>query len=95
MINKGYVKLFKQERLELENGLISYYDTPHAAMVRQLRLRVSPVKFRRVVMSACHISPLAGHIHEQRTLFRIMAQFGWTMVNKEVSQFIIACAHCQ
>ena len=56
---------------------------------------VVPVKFRKVVMSECHIPPLAGHIHEQRTLFRIMAQFWFPLVNKYVAQFIIACAYFQ
>ena len=46
-------------------------------------------------MSACHISPLAGHIHEQRTLFRILALFWCPMVNKEVDQFIISYANFQ
>ena len=42
-------------------------------------------------MSACHISPLAGHSHEQRTLFRILARFGRPMINKDVDKFIKAC----
>ena len=58
---KGYVKPFKQGRLELYNILISYYDTPHTSRVRQLSLRVLPIKFRQVVMSVCHIYPLSGH----------------------------------
>ena len=75
--------------------MISYYYTPRTARVRQLRLRVVPVKFRRVVMSACHIYPLAGHSHEQRTLFRILERFWWPMVNKEVGKFIRECANFQ
>ena len=46
-------------------------------------------------MSACHVSLLAGHSHDQRTLFRVLAQFWWPMVNNEVSKFIRACAHFQ
>ena len=75
--------------------MISYYSTPRTSRVRQLRLRVVPVKFRRVVMSECHVSPLAVHIHEQRTLNRILARFLWEIVNKELSQFIRAYAHFQ
>ena len=67
--------------MELDNELISYYDTPCRARVRQIRLIVVPVKFIQVVMSACHIYPLAGHSHGHRELFRIMAQFWWPMVN--------------
>ena len=92
-INKGYVKNFQKGRLDMDNGLIYYYETPHTARVRQPRLRVVPVKFRRVVMSSCHVSPLSGNSHEQRTLFRILACFWWPMVDKEVDQFIKACAH--
>ena len=75
--------------------MISYYDTLCTSMVRQLRLRVVPVKFRLVVVSECRISPLAGHIHEQIALFRILAHFWWLMVNKEVAQFIRACTYFQ
>ena len=86
--NKGYAKTFNQWRLYLDNGLISYHDTPRTARVRRLRRRVIPVKFRRVVISACHVSPLAGHIHYKRPSFRIPAQFWWPMVNKKMAQFI-------
>ena len=89
--NKCYVKTFQQGRLDIENVLISYYDTLHTDRVRQLRPRVAPVKFRRVVMSASHVSTLSGKIHEQRTLFRILTRFWWPMFNKEVDKFIRAC----
>ena len=46
-------------------------------------------------MSEFYVSPLAGHSHEKRILFRILAQFLWPMVNKEVDQFITYCAHYQ
>ena len=75
--------------------MISYYCTPHTTRARKLRLRIVHVELRRVVMSACHISPLAGHIHDQRKLFRILARFWWPMVNTEVAQFIRACAYFQ
>ena len=94
-INKGCVKPFQKGHLELDNGLISYYDTPRIARVIQLRLRVVPVKFIQVVISECHVSPLSGHIHDHRTLLMVLARFWWTMVNKEMVQFIITCANCQ
>ena len=93
--NKGYVKYFQQGLLYLDNGLISYYETLNTARVKQLRLRVVSVKFRRVVISVCHVSPLEVHIHYQITLFRILARFWWPMINKDVAQFIRACVHCQ
>ena len=62
-----YVKPFQKVRMELVNGLIFYYYTPHTSRVTQLRLIVVPVKFRLVVMSSRHVYPLALHIYEQRT----------------------------
>ena len=47
---KGYIKPFQKLSLELYNGLIYYFNTPHMDRVRQLMLRVAPVNFRRVVM---------------------------------------------
>ena len=81
--------------MDPDNGLISYYDTLCKARVRQPRMRVVPIKVRQVVMSYCHIYPLAGNSHDQRNLLRILAHFWWTMVNKEVEQFIRACANFQ
>ena len=46
-------------------------------------------------MPAFHVSPLAGHSHEQRTLFTILVGFWWPMVNNELYQFIRTCEHCQ
>ena len=79
----------------MENGLISYYNTPRKYWVRQLRLIVVPIKFRRVVNKACLVSLLEGHSHEQRILSSVLARFWWPMVNTEVAQFIRAYAHCQ
>ena len=64
-------------------------------MVRSIRLTLSPVKFTQVVISAFHISPIEGHIHEKITLFKILTRFWCPMVNKEVDQFIRAYAYCQ
>ena len=75
--------------------MIYYYDTPCTARGRKLRLRVVPVKIRQVVMLAYHVYPLEGHIDDQRTLFRTVTRFLQPMVNREVDQFIISCAHCQ
>ena len=91
----GCVKPFQKGHLELGNGSISYYDTLLADRVRKLRLRVVPVKFRQVVMSECHVSPLSGNSYDQETLFIVLARFWWPMENNEVSQLIRACAHCQ
>ena len=56
-------------------------------------MRVVPVKFKRVVMSAYHLSPLSGYSHEHITLFRIIVCSLWSICNKVVDQFIISCAH--
>ena len=48
--NKGYFKPFQQVHMELNNGLISYYDTPRTARVRQIILRGVPVSFILVMV---------------------------------------------
>ena len=65
------------------------------ARVGKLRPRLVSIKFRWVVVSVFHVSSLSVHIYEQRTLFRILARFWFPVVNKEVTHFIMACAHCQ
>ena len=87
------VKTFHQGHLEFHNWLIFYYDTPHTARVRQLRMRVVPVIFRPVLMSVCHVSLLSGYSHDHRTLFRILESFWLPMFTKWVSQFIRSFAH--
>ena len=72
----------------MDKNLVLYYDTLCKARVKQLRLRVVPIRLRQVLMSACHISPLSGYIHEQRTSFMILVRFWWPMVNEEVAKFI-------
>ena len=71
--NKGYIKPFQQESMEFNNGFILYYDNPRTVGLSQLRLRVVPFKFIRVVMSECHVYPLAGHSHDQKIIFMILA----------------------
>ena len=75
--------------------MVLYHYTPKTARVRQLRLILVPVRFRQVVISSCHVSTLSGHIHKQITLFMILERFWWTMVNKEVDNFITSCTRCQ
>ena len=95
MRNNGCVKPFWQGHLDLDKEWVFYYYTPRTATVREIRLRVFPFKFIRVLIPECHISPLSGHSHDQRKLFRKMEWFLWTIVNKEVDQFIIFWSHFQ
>ena len=39
-------------------------------MVRQLRIKVVPVRFRRVVIPEYHIYTLIGYSHDKRTLYK-------------------------
>ena len=63
------------------NILLLYYDTICTSRVRKLNPRVIPDKFRKVVIPACHVSVIAGHRHEQKITFRIMAHFWCPMFN--------------
>ena len=44
---------------------------------------------------ACHPSPMAGHIGIKITLFRIEARFWCPGSQKDVTDFVLSCAHCR
>ena len=67
--NNGCVKPFQQGRLELYNGLIFYYNTPHIYRVRKLGLILVPVRFIRVVVSACYLHLLARSLMSHSRCF--------------------------
>ena len=81
--------------MDQDNILVFYYDTPCTYIFIQLSMILVPIKLILVVMSACHVYPLVRNIHEHKTVFEILEWFCSPVVNKEVDNFIILCAHYQ
>ena len=74
---KGYVKHFQQERMELGNVLILYYDTPNTDRVRKLRMRVSP---RQVQTSGDVIMTFIFNIMKHPSSDNIIKNTGMVLV---------------
>jgi hypothetical protein len=72
-----YLQVIQRNQVECEVGIVYYYERSRAARLRQLRTKVVPSSLRRVVISAYHSSPFAGHSGITRTLFRVQTRFWW------------------
>ena len=46
-------------------------------------------------MGIDHSIPLAGHLGRRKTLKRILQQFWWPGISKDVGIFCKACSKCQ
>ena len=56
---------------------------------------VLPRKFRAEVLSLAHGSPVAAHFGQKKTCSKILAEFFWPGLTKEVREFCRSCKHCQ
>jgi len=93
-VEKLYYQKIQENRIEVEDGIVYHYELSTAARARQIRVRVVPQALRRVVVVACHSSPLAGHSGIKRTLFRAQARFWWPGMTRDITQGVRSCAHC-
>ena len=95
LVEKGYHTAWKAGQLELDNGILYHYDEPHRARLRLLRTRVVPPSLRRAVVSACHVSPMAGHSGARRTFWRLFTRFWWPSLSRDTYEAVTGCAHCR
>jgi hypothetical protein len=89
-----YPQVIQRNQIECQDGIVYYYERSRAARLRQLRTKVVPTSLRRIVISACHSSPFAGHSGVTRTLFRVQTRFWWPGVVRDFSHGVRGCAHC-
>jgi hypothetical protein len=95
LIDKVYHDLFYDNHFEISNGILYYYDEPRRVRARHLRVRVVPRRLRRVVVSACHASPFAGHSGTSRTYNRLLTRFWWPGMSRDTVDAVTNCAHCR
>ena len=69
-----------------------YHRSTNACVGNQV---VLPRKFRAEVLSLAHCSPLAAHLGQKKTCSKILAEFFWPGLTKEVREFCRSCEHCQ
>ena len=56
---------------------------------------VLPVQCRKTVLQLAHQIPLAGHLGRQKTAQRILQDFYWPSLFKDVADFCKSCSECQ
>jgi hypothetical protein len=62
----------------------------------RLQLYVPAVgHLRELLLSEMHDLPMVGHQGKNRTLRRLVDQFGWPGVSKDVSEYVANCPDCQ
>jgi hypothetical protein len=76
-VDKVYAKLIQKNQLEVENGIVFYFERGKASRFRQPKVRVVPLKLQRDVIAACHSPPFGGHSGITRTLYRVQTQYWW------------------
>jgi hypothetical protein len=94
-IGAQYHEAWADDRLELENGIIYYYERPKRARMKQIRSKVVPKTLRRTIINACHSSPMSGHTGIHKTYYRVITRYWWPRVNSDVTEAVRACAHCK
>jgi hypothetical protein len=57
----GYYEEWKNDRLEIDHGILYRYEVKHCISIRQLQVKIVPPALQRVILAACHLSPMAGH----------------------------------
>ena len=56
---------------------------------------VVPYRLRQCLMEEAHDNILQGHLGIKKTLHRILSNFYWPSVKKDVTRFVKSCAICQ
>lgn len=56
---------------------------------------VAPSGFRGEILRLAHETPLAGHLGVKKTLARVLKQFYWPTVRRDVLNFCRSCHACQ
>jgi hypothetical protein len=86
---------WREDRFELEEGILYKYEVQKRIRTRQIRAKVVPKNLRHVILAACHTSPMAGHAGIQKTYFRVVTRFWWPTMAKDITEFVSSCGHCR
>jgi hypothetical protein len=86
---KAYYDEWQHGSLEVENGVVYQYEEPKKAKVQQLCRKVVPLMLRRVIITAYHVAPMAGHVGFYKTYYWIAS--GAVLVAEHVVWHMIQC----
>lgn len=94
LVEKAYHAMLTANQLEVNKGVVYFYECNKAYKFHQLRVTVVPISLRWVVIAACHSSPFAGHSSKARMLYWIKSRFWWPGMSRDVQEGVWGCAHC-
>jgi Integrase zinc binding domain len=70
------------------------WEEPRATKIRQLQRRVVPKGLRRHIIVAYQATPLAGHVGIYETYWRIVTQYWWPSLLRDIKEAVTTCARC-
>ena len=92
-VHASYRSLLQNNSIQvMRDRLVIFQDLP--SQHHRLMLIIVPKSLRRIVFSAYHSSPSAGHLGPYKTLHRIRSRFFWPRVTSDVHEWCKECANC-
>jgi hypothetical protein len=90
--NNPYLLTIQRNQIECDTGIVYYYERSRTARLYQLRTKVVASSLRRIVITACHSSPLQATpaLHKLFPAFKL----GLPGLVRDVTDGVRGCAHC-
>ena len=89
----AYRTAIARNQIGLLSGRLVYYEQISFAHKHICRIIV-PLSFRRKCFVLMHASPVAGHMGEYKTLYRIRLRFFWLRIRADIKEWIQQCPNC-
>ena len=93
-VDPQYRSYLRDETMEIVNDRLVVFQDLASEQDRWLMLIIVPADMRRIIFSAYHASPTAGHMGELKTLHRIRTRFFWPRARQDIHAWCRQCAHC-
>ena len=87
-------KTLKHDSCIIENGVL-YRRSKHTNPEDHAMQLLVPMPFRRHVLEVAHSNSLDGHFGIRKTTDKILSEFFWPSVIKEVKSYVRNCEECQ
>ena len=82
-----------RNQLGLLEGRLVYYEQLSFAIKHISRI-VVPLLLRHKIFNRMYATPIAGHMCDYKTLYRIRLRFFWPRIRTNIKEWIHQCPHC-
>ena len=86
-LSAAYRSVITRNLLGLLEGHLVYYD-PIPTVSNHIFRMVVPLSLCRKIFTLRHATPVAGHMGEYKTLYRIKLRFFWPRLRSDVADWI-------